>query len=142
MSTEKELKKLEDEITAQKAVFEKMAAQLPVYTKSVNFKTKANPMHMDQGGSSYNFDGNERVVVTFATDRGSNTVATLEMTVTGFTSDLKVKRVPYTGGARWIVYNTPTYGQVGGTWQRIDTIYDFTVQSAVSGTLGAKMIWE
>lgn len=137
---EKELKKLEDEIIAQKAVYEKMATQMPVFTKSVNFTTKANPMVIDYGGgSTYSFDGNERVMVTFATSRGSNTIAALEMTLDGITADLKVKRIPYTGGARWIVYNMPNYD---GGGNRIDTHYTFTVQSAIDGTLGAKMVWE
>jgi len=141
--TEAELKKLEDEITALKAAYEKQAIQMPVFTKSIYFTTSANPMHIDYGdGNVYDFDGNERVVVTFNTSRGSNTLATLEMTIDGFNSDLKVKRVPYSGGARWIVYNSPTYGEVGGNWQRINTNYNFTVQSAVDGTLSARMIWQ
>lgn len=137
---EETIKKLEDEIAAQKATFEKMATQLPVYTKSINFTTKANPMKIVYpGGTEYKFDGNERVVVTFATNRGSNTIATLEMTTDAFKSDLKFKRVPYSGGARWIVYNMANFD---GQGNRIDTHYNFTVQSAIDGALGAKMVWE
>lgn len=141
---ETELKKLEEEIRAQKTAFEKMGTQMPVFTKSVDFSTLANPMRIDYGDGSepYEFDGNERVVVTYATSRGSNTLATLEMTIDGFRNSLKVKRVPYTGGARWIVYNTPTYAEVGGNYQRVATNYTFTVQSAVDGTLDARMIWQ
>ncbi len=138
--TEQEIKRLEDEIAAQKATYEKMALQMPVFTKSVDFTTSANPMHIDYGGgTTYNFEGNERVVVTFDTARGSNTLATLEMTSDGVMADLKVKRVPYTGGARWVVYSMPNYDSGGN---RIDTHYTFTVQSAVDGMLGAKMIWQ
>lgn len=140
---EAELKKLEEEIRAQKTAFEKMGLQMPVFTKSVNFSTLANPMKIDYGGGDvYEFDGNERVIVTYATSRGSNTLATLEMTIDGLTANLKVKRVPYAGGSRWIIYNTPTYAEVGGNYQRVATNYTFTVRSAVDGTLDARMIWQ
>ena len=136
---EKELQKLEDEIRAQKAVYEKMATQMPVFTKSVDFATQANPMTIDYGGgTTYSFDGNERVQVTFITSRGSNTIAALEILSDGVKADLKVKRAPYSGGARWIVYDMPNYNN----GNRIDTHYTFTVQSAVDGNLEAKMIWE
>lgn len=136
---EKELIRLEEEIKAQKAAYEKMALQMPTFTTSVDFTTLANPMSIDQGSGAYNFDGNERVVVTFTTSRGSNTLAVLEMISDGLKADLKVKRIPYTGGARWIVYDLPNFDSGGN---RIDTHYTFTVQSAVEGTLGAKMIWQ
>lgn len=136
---EKEIEKLEKEIAAQKTVFEKMALQMPIFTTSTEFTTLANPMTIDYGtGSPYTFDGNERVLVTFATSRGSNTLATLEMTSDGLMTSLKVKRIPYTGGARWVVYDMPNY--VDGN--RVDTHYTFTVQSAVEGIVGAKMIWQ
>lgn len=137
---EAELKKLEDEIEAQKAAYEKMAIQMPIFTKSINFTTSANPMNIRYpDNTNYSFDGNERVVVTFTTSRGSNTLATLELTSDAIKADLKIKRVPYSGGARWIVYDIPNYD---GGGNRIDTHYTFTVQSAVAGTLGAKMVWQ
>lgn len=137
---EAELKKLEDEIEAQKAAYEKMAIQMPIFTKSINFTTSANPMNIRYpDNTNYSFDGNERVVVTFTTSRGSNTLATLELTSDAIKADLKIKRVPYSGGARWVVYDMPNYD---GGGNRIDTHYNFTVQSAVDGTLGAKMIWQ
>lgn len=137
---EAELKKLEDEIEAQKAAYEKMAIQMPIFTKSINFTTSANPMNIRYpDNTNYSFDGNERVVVTFTTSRGSNTLATLELTSDAIKADLKIKRVPYSGGARWVVYDMPNYD---GGGNRIDTHYSFTVQSAVDGTLGAKMIWQ
>ena len=137
---EAELKRLENEIEAQKAAYEKMAVQMPIFTKSINFTTSANPMNIRYpDNTNYSFDGNERVVVTFTTSRGSNTLATLELTSDAIKADLKVKRVPYSGGARWVVYDIPNYD---GGGNRIDTHYTFTVQSAVDGTLGAKMIWQ
>lgn len=136
---EQELTRLEDEINAMKATFEKTALQMPVFTHSIEFKTSANKITMNQSGSTFDFDGNERVQVTFDTARGSNTLAVLEMQSDGIKADLKVKRVPYTGGARWIVYDMPNYNSGGN---RIDTNYTFTVQSAVDGVLGAKMIWQ
>ncbi len=136
---ENELTKLENEIIAQKATYEKMATQMPVFTKSVDFTTLGNSITMDQGGgSTFTFDGNERVEVTFNTSRGSNTLAVLEMTSDAIKADLKVKRVPYNGGAKWIVYDIPNYNN----GNRVDTHYTFTVQSAVDGLLGAKMIWQ
>ena len=135
-----ELKKLEDEIEAQKAAYEKMAIQMPIFTKSINFTTSVNSMNIRYpDGTNYSFEGNERVMVTFTTSRGSNTLATLEFTSDGIRADLKTKRVPYSGGARWIVYDIPNY-DAGGN--RIDTHYTFTVQSAVDGILGAKMVWQ
>ena len=122
---EAELKKLEDEIEAQKAAYEKMAIQMPIFTKSINFTTSANPMNIRYpDNTNYSFDGNERVIVTFTTSRGSNTLATLELT-----SD----------AIKAVVYDMPNYD---GGGNRIDTHYNFTVQSAVDGTLGAKMIWQ
>lgn len=137
---EADLIKLQTEIEAQKATFEKMALQMPIFTKSIDFTTSANSMTIRYPDSTtYSFDGNERVVVTFTTSRGSNTLATLEMTTDGTKAELKTKRIPYTGGARWVVYDIPNYNSGGN---RIDTHYTFTVQSAVDGTLGAKMIWQ
>lgn len=137
---EAEFRKLENEIEAQKAAYEKMATQMPIFTKSVDFTTSANSMNIRYpDNTNYSFDGNERVVVTFTTSRGSNTLATLEFTSDGIKADLKIKRVPYSGGARWVVYDMPNYDSGGN---RIDTHYTFTVQSAVDGTLGAKMIWQ
>lgn len=135
---EAEITRIENEIDAQKATFEKTAYQMPVFTNSIEFKTSANKITMDQGAGPFSFDGNERVLVTFDTARGSNTLAVLEMTSDSILADLKVKRIPYSGGARWVVYDMPNYDD--GT--RIDTHYTFTVQSAVDGTLGAKMIWQ
>ena len=136
---EGQIAKLERELEAQKTAYEKIATQLPVFTRSINYSTKANPITITYpNNTTFSFDGNERVVVTFSTSRGSNTIADLEITKDGQMIDLKVRRIPYSGGARWIVYTLPNYN--GGN--RVSTNYNFTVQSAVDGILGARMIWE
>lgn len=140
MNAEKELQKLENEIKALKTAYEKMALLMPVFTSSVNFATEANRITATwSSGYTYEFDGNERVLVTYDTNTGANTLATLEMTTDGIAVDLKTQRVPYSGGARWLIYSMPNYDSNGN---RIATNYTFTVHAAVEGTLGAKMIWQ
>ena len=143
-STEKNITKLEAEVDAQKVAFEKQASQLPVYTKSIQFTTQENSITMtpiDFPDQPFTTEGNERVVVTFTTDSGANTLATLEVSSDNNfqAADFSVTRVPYSGGARWIVSAIPRYDQ---SLNRIDTHYTFMVHSVMDGTLEAKMIWE
>lgn len=136
-NTAKELTKLEDEIKALKNAFQQTALQLPVFTYTINYTTLVNNITIKQSGyPDYSFEGVARVVVTFTSSMGANALATLEVSWDdggiGMT-DYKVRRVPYAGGARWIVYNSPINSTID---------YTFTVHSAVQGTLGAKMIWQ
>lgn len=138
MNTEKQLLKLEEEVKALKNAFQQTALQLPVFTYTLDFTTTVNNVTVKQSGyDPLTFEGASRVVVTFTSSFGANALATLEIDYDdgGYgMSSLKCRRVPYSGGARWIVYNDATGG---GT---ID--YKFVVHSAVQGTLGAKMIWQ
>lgn len=86
---------------------------------------------------TYDYDDNEAVVVTLETTAGTNTLAILELTTNGTYMPV-IRRVPYTGGARWVVTAPPRYS--GGNWQ--PTTYNFTVQTLVDGTLSAGMRWE
>ena len=138
MNLEKELSKIEKEIRDIKNAFEQTARQLPVFTYSVDYSSPNNHMKITyQGGTSYEMDNlPSRTVVTFDTATGSNTLATLEMQIQGEIVQMGMgnycaRRVPYSGGARWIVYNSST-----------PTNFTFVVHSAVRGTLGVKMIWE
>lgn len=134
-NTEVTIQKLEEEVKALKNAFSQTALQLPVFTYTIYFTTTVNQITIQEPGyPSFTFDGSGRTVVTFDSAAGVNTLAFLEIEYDdgGYgMSDTKVRRVPYSGGARWIVYD------MGG---QID--YKFVVHSAVQGTLGAKMIWQ
>ena len=141
--TEKDLRKLEQEVEAQKATFDKQASQLLTYTKTAYFTTSTNSVTLtpiSDPSQAYTTEGNERVVVTFAAEGGSNTLAVLEVDSDNDDEvDFTINRVPYSGGARWIVSAVPRYNQ---SFTRIDTHYTFKVHSVMDGTLEAKMIWE
>lgn len=142
-STEKLFRELESEIDAQKAVYEKQAAQLPVFTKEVTLTTARNSITITPTAYpeyAFTTDGNERVAVTFNTSSGANTLAVLEITSDNSDAvNFDVKRVPFSGGAKWIVSASPRYDS---SYNRQDTHYTFVVHSVMDGTLEAKMIWE
>jgi len=133
MNVEKELKKLEDESKAMKAAFERSAAQIPIFTKTVRHSTSQNRITLKYpgGGTSYNGDP-ESVIVTFNTNSGINTLAKLEATTDNSRLPL-VRRVPFSGGARWSVTANPKGDFDGNNWS--PTNYTFTVQAASEGTL-------
>lgn len=132
---EKTLSKVEDEIKALKNAYEQTALQIPVFTYSIDFTTLVNNLTITYpGGQSLSFEGWGRTVVTFTSARGANALAFLELQFDdgGYgMATFKIRRVPYAGGARWIVSDT------GGP---ID--YRFVVHSAVEGTLEARMVWQ
>jgi hypothetical protein len=142
MSVENEIVKLEAELAAQKATYEKTAQQMPVFTYTEEFDTTENTCNMaHSGGGSLSYAGPERILVTLDTARGSNTLATLETQMTSDQSYIKVQRMAYAGGAQWCVVIEPNISPVDyETWR--PTHFVFTVHSAVAGTLGVKMIWE
>ena len=165
MRTEQELNKIEEEIRAIKASFQQSATMLDVDKTTITFSTSPNIVRWNDNGNwepykyelldtlrefSSDLQGNhagyglERVVVTFDCDGRQNTFASLEMDLID-ANDWAVwqKRVPYSGGARWIVMfhvNGSLDGQ--GNFQWKPTIVKFAVESAIPGTLGAKMVWE
>ena len=131
------LKKLRNEYWALKMAFEAAATNVKLTTKTLTYTTSKNACHWSDSGFNFDYEDNERVVVTLATSSGANTLAKLE--ISGNYTELPiVRRVPYSGGARWIVSNA--YRISGGAWAA--TTYNFTVQTLVNGTLSAKMIWE
>lgn len=135
MKLEQTLDSVELEIKALKNAFEQTAFQLPVFTYSLDFTTTPNNVTLTQAGyPAVTYQGSGRTVVTFDSGAGVNALAFLEIEVDdgGYgISNIKFRRVPYSGGARWIIYDD------GG---QID--YKFVVHSAVPGNLGAKMIWQ
>lgn len=128
---------LRREYQEQKVAFERSATQFNLFTKTLNFATSANICRYSEGGISFDYEDNERVVVTLSTSSGANTLAKLEISG-DFSTPPIVRRVPYSGGARWIVSNTPR--DLRGSWAA--TNYTFVVQTLVNGTLSARMIWE
>lgn len=161
MSVEKDIEKMEQEIKALKASFEQSASMMKIYSTQITFSTSMNsvtysnpsynPLQWESLVSMPRIDANthcgvETIVVTFTCSGGINTFATLEIEELVATSGLGVittTRVPYNGGARWLVTAQPNVTlQPSGwyTWQ--PTKLRFVVKSAVEGQLGAKMIWE
>lgn len=131
------IKNLRQEYHALKVSFAASANNIPLVAKTLNFATSKNACRYSSGGIAFNYEDNERVVVTLDTSTGSNTLANLEISG-DFTTPPVVRRVPYSGGARWIVMTAPKYS--GGNWTA--TNYHFQVLTLVNGTLSAKMIWE
>lgn len=133
MNTEQRLRELKRELQALKATFLASATQINLFTKTTSFDTKKNSVTV----SGFTYEDQERVVVTFTTTEGVNTLAKLE--ISGNYDLLPyVRRVPYANGARWVVSNAAK--MPGGSWTA--THYDFTIQSLVNGTATAAMIWE
>lgn len=144
-NTSQRIQDIKRELRAQKMAFQRASNTLPLYTKTLTFNTKKNACHVEDlwyPGSDYDYEGYERIVVTLDTTSGANTLANLEMSIKSNSSDfpLITRRVPYSGGARWIVMVDPNYIMLDRTW--ITTTIEFSVHSLVDGTLSAKMIWE
>lgn len=138
MNTEKIIKSIEDELDALKTSFEQSATTMPIFTKSVDLVTERNKLDYKYTymGQEFEYDMNaaERVLVTFTTSRGSNTIAALEITVDNAKASPEVRRVDYSGGARWEVIGQPNMNYPN--WN--PTEYTFTVHSMVDGTLTAE----
>lgn len=168
MRVENQIVKLEREIEAIKSSFEQSAATMNVYTSEIYFETSPNHITWNDNGhwepiryawldslagitqdsqGNYSGYGRERFVITFDCDGGSNTFASLELTPVGVSQIPIVwsKKVPYSGGARWVVlvWDNGTYSTDGSytyTWR--PNRFNIAVQSAMPGRLGAKMIWQ
>ena len=141
-TTSSRLSSIRRELQAQKTAYRRASTQLKLYTKTLSFDTKKNACHFaDLNPPTFEFDyeDNERVVVTLTTTSGYNTLATLEITGNYDVMPV-VRRVPFSGGVRWYVSTSPRYNWDDHTW--ISTHYGFTVQTLVNGTLSAAMIWE
>lgn len=161
MSVEQQIEKLNQEIKAVKSSFEQSATMMKVYSTEITFSTSMNAVVFSN--PSYDpFDwstlvamprvdantrcGQEPIIVTFNCDRGINTFATLEVKPSkelGNLESIKIRRIPYSGGSRWLVIIDPditTPPQGWSIWQ--PNVLTFVVKSAVQGQLGAKMIWQ
>lgn len=132
MKTEEWLAKLEAENKALKQVFDRAATSMTVYTKSVSITTTKNSITITTPGSPPStLEDQERLIVTFNTLTGANTIAKLEISCSS--TYIPIKRLrPYSGGAQWMVTNSPNRD---GSFNWISTTYTFTVQSFLDGTL-------
>lgn len=131
-----EIARLRRECSALKQSFEVAGTTLPLTTESINFSTSENKCRRSGGGLDYESAELERIVVTLTTTSGVNTIAKLEVACSGDTPN--VRRVPYSGGARWIVSGAPPLDN-NSNWH--STAYTFVAQTLVAGTLTARMIW-
>ena len=162
MRVDQQLQKIEQEIESIRSAFTYNASNMDVYTSTLTFTTSKNTINWSNSGS-YNplqwppltsmyktaggdyFDV-ESIIVTFACDAGINTFANLEINFVEVKAGLEViscRRIPYSGGARWLVTVQPksTMDSLGYyTWQA--STLKFAVQSAAPGNLTAKMIWQ
>lgn len=162
MRVDSQLQKLEQEIASIRAAFSQNASSMDIFTSTVEFTTSRNTTNWSNSGSYNPLQweplvsmrrtaggdrfGSETIEVTFSCNAGINTFANLEINFVDVKEGLAVlscRRVPYSGGARWIVIVQPKstmdgYGNY--TWQ--PSTLKFAVQSAVQGTLTARMIWQ
>lgn len=155
-----QLQKLEQEIEAIRTAFTQNASTMTIYTSTLDFTTSENITNWSNSGSYNPLQweplvsmektaggdrfGSETIEVTFSCNAGINTFANLEIKFVDIKQGLAVvncRRVPYSGGARWLVIVQPKstmdgYGNY--TWQ--PSTLKFAVQSAAQGNLTARMI--
>ena len=164
MRIESEIEEIEEEMKSLKASFQQAASSMTVYTSTMDFTTSANSITWNGNGNweplkypwldsldgltsagsgAYTGYGRERIEVTFDCSAGINTFASLEIDlVDAINTAVWFKRVPYSGGARWIILIRANGNYSQGIWQSWKpNKLRFAVQSAVPGTIGAKMIW-
>lgn len=133
-SIEAQLTALENEARALKIASEQSATNLPVYTDELEFSTSRNELTTTYAsGSSYTEDGIERVLISFDTKNGANTIAALELETNSPHAPI-IQRVTYSGGAQWLISAQPNI--VDGEWQ--PTVYKIQIVSLVTGSLRAE----
>lgn len=138
----KKIQIIKRELQALKIGFARSARQIPLTTKTLSFNTKKNACHFEDRlnpGFDYNYEDDERVIVTLNTTQGTNTLAILEISGNYDLAPV-VKRLPYSGGARWSVTTSPRYDWNDHSW--LPTTYNFTIQTLVDGSMSARMEWE
>lgn len=165
MRVEKDIQKLDDEIKASKVILEQSATTLNLFSTQQTFTTSKrtysfttepgsyqDPMdwmdlwyYLEEGGTFFvgPFIADELLQVTFRSDNGSNTLATLELEVLAdddpFNDVVHIIRTNYSGGARWILDVFPNVENTGGgagfyfRWK--PTTLKITVRSIMPGTL-------
>nr|DAP05236.1 MAG TPA: hypothetical protein [Caudoviricetes sp.] len=101
--TEQWLDKIENELRARKAAYERSATTLPVYSKQASITTTPNALTITlPDGTTFTANDDVRIVVTYRTNYDKPVNATVE--VGASTSALPtVRRIPYNAGARWVV---------------------------------------
>ena len=102
---EKQLKELEDEIAALKQSFQRSPYQLDIYTttKTVAMGTDTIKTTNSRVLGNSEITIGRGISVTYQTTSGANTIAKISP---------KGRRVPYNGGAKWIIvpdYNKTAY---------------------------------
>lgn len=163
MSVEKQMSQIEEEIKAIKDSFEQSASSMKIYTNETTYQTKANTMRISNSGTYNplqwsriisipqdvygNWFGPEIVVVTFDCPAGNNTFASLELSKEPLAAldSTSVRRVPYAGGAKWLIEVQPNVDSDPDhssyyLWN--PTTLNIAIQSASEGVIGVKMIWE
>ena len=128
---------LKQEIRALKIASAQSATRFTLQTKTLTFSTAKNAVTESGPDYSVTYEEQERVVVTLATAQGENTLAKLEISG-DFSVAPIVRRVPFSGGARWVVTGPPKLSGAG--WS--PTTYNFVVQTLINGTLSAEMVRE
>ena len=135
---ENKLEALESELKALKTTFNRASSSLQIYVNLLHFETTTDEVVIT-GPDAATYYGAERVELTLDAIGGVNALAVVEMTGNYNSGVIYrppiVRRVPYNGGAKWIIESWP-FGD--GTPIK----YDFTVVSNVDGNLTAKMIWQ
>ena len=162
MRVDSQLQKLEQEIASIRAAFSQNASSMDIFTSTLEFTTSRNttnwsisgsynPLQWEPLVSMYRTSSGDRfntetIEVTFQCNAGINTFANLEIDFVSTSPGWAVissRRVPHSGGARWIVTarpNSTTDGAGYDVW--LPTTLRFAVQSAAQGTLTARMIWQ
>lgn len=160
MRVEKDLQKLEEEINALKSFFQQSATTLSLVSYNSTITTTSreyvvsnasyfNPLqwqplfrYLKEGGTIYEgpYFADEVIRVTFRSDSGSNTLAHLEIDdlSSGGGNVRQIKRVSFSGGARWVINCEPNVSLVGGVgleYRWSPTILKITVRSIMPGTL-------
>lgn len=162
MRVDSQLQKIEQEIESIRTAFSQNASSMAIYTSTLDFTTSRNTTNWSNSGSyspleweplismfqSSNGDrfAAETIEVTFTCNAGINTFANLEIDFVEVSPGWAVvssRRVPYSGGARWLVITRPNFsGSTPGEYTWLPTRLRFAVQSAMQGNLTARMIWQ
>ena len=155
-----QLQKLEQEIESIRTAFSQNASTMTVYTSTIDFTTSENITNWSNSGSynplqweplasmektaSGDRFGAETIEVTFSCNAGINIFANLEIKFVDVKEGLAVlncRRIPYSGGARWIVTVQPKSTMDGyGNYTWLPSKLKFAVQSAAQGNLTARML--
>lgn len=164
MTVEQQIQALEQEVKALRTAFEQNASSMNLQTYKLEFTTSRNTTNWSNSGAynplewdpltsmpvdaNGNKIGTETIEVTFNCSAGINTFANLEIDPIDVSNDnwaiISSRRVPYSGGAQWLVAIKPNVAMIGNTgkYQWSPSKLLFAVQSAAPGTLTARMIWE